>query len=89
MIVVGLTGSIGMGKSTVLKMFEALGAAAWNADDAVHRLYAKGAAGALAVDLATFARHQPARSRSPFNPTLDDCVHASAYHAEFLPSEPS
>jgi dephospho-CoA kinase len=52
MIVVGLTGSIGMGKSTVAQMFAEEGAPAFNSDDAVHALYASGGAGVTLVGAA-------------------------------------
>ena len=52
MIVIGLTGSIGMGKSTVAQMFAEEGAPAFNSDDVVHELYAQGGAAVAPVEAA-------------------------------------
>lgn len=49
MIVLGLTGSIGMGKSTVAAMFAAEGVPVFDADSVVHRL--QGPAGALVGEI--------------------------------------
>ena len=91
MLVIGLTGSIGMGKSTAAQHFARRGVAVFDADAEVHRLYAGEAVPAIAavfpnsvrdakVDRALLAQEvagSPAKLK-----TLESIVHPMVVRAE-------
>ena len=95
MIVLGLTGSIGMGKSTTAKLFAEAGAPVYDADATVHLVYAGEAVAAIeaafpgstangSVDrarLSALVVHDPAAIRR-----LEQIVHPMlrTYHQKFL-----
>jgi dephospho-CoA kinase len=95
MIVLGLTGSIGMGKSTTAKLFAEAGVPVYDADATVHKIYEGEAAPAIEaafpgttvngkVDRAKLSAkvvHDPAAIRQ-----LEQIVHPMlrAYHQKFL-----
>jgi dephospho-CoA kinase len=95
MIILGLTGSIGMGKSTTAKLFAEAGVPVYDADATVHKIYEGEAAPAIEaafpgttvngkVDRARLSAkvvHDPAAIRQ-----LEQIVHPMlrTYHQKFL-----
>lgn len=71
--ILGLTGSIGMGKSTTARFFRDEGIPVWDADDAVHRLYARGGAAVAPVaDLHPPALRDGAIDRTALKAAIAD-----------------
>lgn len=95
--ILGLTGSIGMGKSTTAEFFRDAGVPVWDADASVHQLYEKGGAGVRAIEALTPAAIKDgAVDRSALRqailddkgllPKIEEAVHplVSADRQEFL-----
>lgn len=96
-IVLGLTGSIGMGKTTTAAMFADLGIPVWEADAAVHLLYGPGGKGSIAIaDLVPDAVSDSGTDRSTLRaaimadldllPRVEAAIHplVAADRAQFL-----
>jgi dephospho-CoA kinase len=88
MIRLALTGSIGMGKSTVARMFEAAGIPLFDADAAVHRLQATDAAliAAIAARLPGTVTHGNIDREALRARVLSDAAELSALEAIVHPA---